>query len=106
MRRDAWYDRPLNSLQLHALHHWNIRLTCRCGRCQIFDGAALWWLFERRRWPDQMSEVPRRFWCKLCSAAGEKVRQARWERTRERPTENLPLPDEREWKRLVSRYRT
>ena len=100
-----WYDRRLTHLQFLALHRWNLRVTCGCGRTAVFDGLALWWLFARKGWSDRLRDVPGRLACLICRKGGGQPERPTCERTRDPPTVLLPLPDEREWKRLVSRYR-
>ncbi|SNT20889.1 hypothetical protein SAMN06295912_1598 [Sphingomonas laterariae] len=102
-------DRKLTCLQHAALYHFNIRVVCpSCRRVRIFQGHQLWWLFERRRWNDRLEEVPRRLSCSRCWVADHrKVRPIRVSLVKDLPTgDELPWPDERAWKRVVSRYRS
>ena len=102
-------ERPLRHLAECALHHRNLKLVCRrCRHVRILQGHAVWWLFERRHWDDRLDRVARRFWCTRCWLS-RKRRQHGPELvvTRDAPTgDPWPLPDEREWKRLVQRYRS
>ena len=98
----------LACLQHCALHRRTITLTCpRCGHVRRFDAVALWWLFERRGWDDRISVVPGRLHCKPCRAESYGRVRPSLAITREPPdADQPPYPDEREWKRVVSRYRS
>jgi hypothetical protein len=95
-----------------ALFHRNLAVSCqRCKRKTVFDGHALWWLFERRGWDDRLIAISRRFRCTACTrakGAGPRRSEATVTVTvTEAPaTVPLPMPDERAWKRLVSRQRS
>ncbi|HEY0629535.1 MAG TPA: hypothetical protein VGD23_09410 [Sphingomicrobium sp.] len=94
-----------------ALFHANVRVTCRrCRSAKIFSGYALWWLFERKRWDDSLRTAGRRFRCTNCSynRVGRQGRAAvELTVTDEQPTgAQPPMPEEREWKRLVNRHRS
>ena len=92
-----------------ALYRRNISLSCRqCRHVRVFDGRCLWWLFERRRWNDELKGIGRRFWCSDCQMAkARKVRDPTLTITEDTPTGAvLPWPSDRDWKRLVSRYRS
>lgn len=99
--------RRLACLEHCALHRRTIRLTCpRCGAERRFDAVALWWLFHRKGWNDRLPDAGRRFRCTRCDGAGHLPRPA-VAITREPPdAEQPPYPDERTWRRLVSRYRS
>ena len=92
-----------------ALYRRNISLSRRqCRHVRVFDGRYLWWLFERRRWNDELKGIGRRFWCSECQIAkARKARDPTLTITEGAPTGMpLPWPSDREWKRLVSRYRS
>jgi hypothetical protein len=98
----------LRTLQHCALHRRTIRLVCRsCGHLRYLEAIRLWWLFSRRMWDDRLPQAIERLCCAKCRAAG-RTERFRFEITRERPDEQPqpPYPDEREWKRIVSRYRS
>lgn len=97
---------PLRTLTDLALRHWNLRVTCGgCGRTRVVSGAAAWWLFHRRGWSDDVREASSRFVCTECGRRGQAA--ASLAKTRDAASDqSLPMPDEREWKRLVSRYRS
>jgi len=101
--------RPYRHITDCALFHANVRVKCaRCGSDKIFSGYSLWWLFHRRNWDDRLRTAGRRFRCtNCCYASKQKERPAvELSVTYDRPTgRHPPLPDEREWKRLVNRQR-
>lgn len=72
------------------------------------DGLGLWWLFERKRWPDELWKVGDRCYCSRCWQLGRgKVRRPAILLTHEQPEGPLfPAPDERTWKRIVNRQRS
>ena len=90
-----------------ALHRRHLRMTCpRCRQSRILHGVAVWWLFERKSWDDAMGKVAVHFYCAACQKRGNRVRP-RVEITADDPNAStLPLPDDRTWKRLQSRYRS
>jgi hypothetical protein len=104
-------NRPMRSFREFALHQRCVRLTCRsrsCGHQAIFEAVCLWWLVERRNWPDDPTKLFSRFYCRRCwSLRLGKVFRPYWELTVDQPNAtHLPPPPEREWKRLISRYRS
>lgn len=101
--------RPYRYVTDCALFHENLRVKCRrCGHEKIFSGYALWWLFHKRGWDDALRTAGRRFRCTSCSYGGSRRRSAvELTITRETATgPQPPMPDEREWKRLVNRQRS
>ena len=89
-------------------HHYNVKFTCRrCGHWRVLHAAALWWLFETRRWNGRLSEVRRRAVCGVCwSASQVKVRNAKMDIVDDEPTgDPLPMPSARDWKREARRRR-
>lgn len=100
-------DAKLGRLEDCALRRRTIRLTCpRCRNVRRYDAVALWWLFQRRRWSDEVPACTARFRCSRCSSLG-RAQRPRLEITRDQPdAEQPPYPDERVWKRLVARYRS
>lgn len=72
-----------------------------------FNPYGLWWLFERRMWNGELRNAREKFRCSRCAAqTGLRVRPARIELVAPSETDiALPMPDEREWKRAVSRFR-
>ena len=102
--------RPYRHITDCALFHSNVRVTCRrCRNTKIFSGYALWWLFSRKRWDDTLKTAGRRFRCSRCcyDAIGRRRAMVEVSVTRAEPTgRQPPMPDEREWKRLVNRQRS
>ena len=100
-------NQKLRCLLHCALYQRTIEVTCPgCRRIVKFDAVPLWWWFERRGVDDVLSTVMRRFYCTRCHRAGKVVRP-RWRITEDAPDPcKLPYPDEREWKRQISRYRS
>jgi hypothetical protein len=101
--------RPFRHITDCALYHENLRVTCpRCGNSKVFSSHALWWLFHKRRWDDALRSAGRRFRCLVCDGArGQARATAALTITRDNPTgPQPPMPDEREWKRLVNRQRS
>ena len=85
---------------------WHNQVHVKCTAClhyAIFAPHGLWWLFHCRHWDDRLGAVGKRMRCRFgklpCNGRG-KVSLT------DRPaTITLPDPDEREWKRQVSRFR-
>ncbi|WP_082679059.1 hypothetical protein [Sphingobium cupriresistens] len=91
-----------------AAWHKAVKVTCVCGHFAVFDPHGLFWRYYRKGWSDDLRDVGGKMWCRICRASsGRKVRPrgidllSLYQGTRI----TLPLPDEREWKRLVNRYR-
>lgn len=105
MQRDL--VNPIGDLFDAAVRHRTIRLDCpRCRRVAIFDGHAVWWLFQQRRWPSELRVVHNRFYCSTCRREhGTRVRP-RLSLSNQDPTSDaLIMPDIREWKRALTRRR-
>lgn len=100
--------RTLRTLEQCALHRRSLKLTCRrCRSVRVLDAVPLWWLFHRRGWPDDLASAAARFACSACRDAGHRSPAPAIQVGRDRPDgPQPPYPDEREWKRLVSRYRS
>ncbi|WP_267395389.1 MULTISPECIES: hypothetical protein [unclassified Sphingomonas] len=98
----------LRTLQHCALHRRTIKLTCSaCQRERRFDAVALWWMYECKGWNDRLPGALRRLYCEACRASAGKVVRPEVEITREQPDEKRPpYPDQRTWRKLVSRYRS
>jgi hypothetical protein len=96
--------RRYHTLQHAALHRRTIRMICRnCGRVVRWQAVGLWWLFRSKRWDDRISEVPRRVRCSICPKGSGPILVDVTDEKAE--PDRLPYPDEREWKRITSRYR-
>lgn len=101
--------RKLDTLMHCALHRRTLRLSCRsCPHVRLRAAVLVWFLFERKGWSGLMWDVPKRFFCGRCMTERLRmVRSPRVQVTEERPgTEQFPYPDDRTWKRLISRYRS
>ena len=100
--------RALRTIEQCALYRRSLRLTCRrCQSLRILDAVAVWWLFQQRGWPDNLPDVARRFACSACRNKGHQSAAPMIEVGRDPPEgPQPPYLDEREWKRLVSRYRS
>lgn len=94
--------RRIGCVEHEALYHYNVRVACPAWRKgRIFEGHQLWWLFHRRRSNDGLNHLPKRFWCSHCWIADRrKVKPTTVALTQNDPT------GEREWKRVVSCYRS
>jgi hypothetical protein len=91
-----------------AAWHYAVKISCRCGHSAAFDPHGLWWLFHRKGWPDDFRSARAKFWCRRCrESTGEKVRPRLLELVRSNSERliTLPMPSEREWKRIVNRVR-
>jgi hypothetical protein len=86
-----------------AAFHRTLKVHCpSCDHGAVFHGAALWWLFHRKHWHDHLDYVAQRLRCTSCGRRGVPVQLSR-----EAPTiVHLPLPNDAEWKRAVSRFRS
>ena len=95
---------PIVDLLDAAIRHRNVRLDCpQCRRVVILNGAAAWWLFERKRWAMKLSAVAIRFHCSAClRRRGERFRPRVCLVEQEADLDTLPLPDGREWKRALN----
>jgi len=90
-----------------AAFHKSVKVACRCGHIAYFQAHGLWWLFQRRRWSDEFKDMSERFYCSLCLVRHQrKVRPTVIKASQEADTLTLPMPDEREWKQALSRFRS
>jgi uncharacterized membrane protein len=84
-----------------------VKVTCRCGHSVVFEPAGLWWLCERKGWPQSFIELRRRLYCASCIEQRKRVvRPARIDAVQDAATVTLPPPPDREWKRALDRYRS
>ncbi|GLT00148.1 hypothetical protein GCM10007897_15320 [Sphingobium jiangsuense] len=89
-----------------AAWHYTVKVICRCEHSATFDPHGLWYHFHRLGWDDDLKRACKCFWCRPCAHRfGRRVRPIRIELVREPPQISLPLPTDREWKRIVSRWR-
>lgn len=90
-----------------ATLHLSVCPACQCGHSARFEAHGLWWHFQRRGWDDRLDVARARFWCRVCGSRDRrKVRPVRLDALPWRAGDfELPMPDEREWKRAVARVR-
>lgn len=90
-----------------ALWHYAVKPVCRCGHSSTFDPHGLWNHFDKRGWCDSFPDARVRFWCRVCGVrTRRKVRPVTIEIAKAPKVDVvLPMPDEREWRRIVSRLR-
>ena len=104
MRQNRDGTRTATNLFEAAAWHENIRVVCSaCTHSAVFAPHGLWWLFHCRHWDDRLSEVAKRMKCRM-GKRGCRGR-ATISLCSNTVTIQLPQPDEREWKRAVSRFR-
>jgi len=91
-----------------AAWHYSVKVSCsRCPHSAVFEAAGLWWLFHRRGWDDHLAVAREHFWCTKCAAGnGVRIKAGKLDLVHEEATRTLPSPDEREWKRAISRFRS
>lgn len=102
-------DRKIDTLYLCAIYQTALKLECRiCFHWSIIPGVSTWWLFERRGWEMDLNVACRRFYCSSCwSRKAEKVHNPHVRTTGEKPTADpFKWPDERIWKKMVSRFKS
>ncbi len=97
---------PTCLLEAASLHK-SLVPVCRCGHNARFEAHGLWWHFERRGWDDRLVAARERFWCRVCASREQRrVRPIRLELVHWVPGDfELPLPDDRTWKRATARLR-
>lgn len=89
-----------------AAWQYSVKPLCRCGHFGLFHPHGLWWYFDKRGWDDHFDRARVRFWCRDCAGRlGRRIRPDRIDAVKEPPQITLPLPDEREWKRAINRFR-
>jgi hypothetical protein len=91
-----------------AAWHYAVKIGCGCGHFAFFDSHGLWWHFHRRGLDDAFPSVRQKMWCTVCwHTQFAKVRPRRLDLVKPHAGAlvRLPLPDDREWKRMVNRFR-
>ena len=89
-----------------AAWRYTVKIACPCGHAITLDPHGLWWACERRGRSDRFIDIARRCYCARCYLAfNRKVRPTVSACSHEPPTLRLPMPNEREWKRALSRFR-
>ena len=99
--------RQATNLMEAAAWHSSIEVVCRCGHRASFDPHGLWWWFHQRGWSDAFSKVTQRFWCRRCAQRlGRRIRPVGINLVRSSDDDiALPMPPDREWRRVVKRMR-
>ena len=89
-----------------AVWHRSVKVECRCGHTAYFQAHGLWWRFTQLRWSDEFRDAPGRFYCSRCRAIHRRKARPRLVEASTEPAEiTLPMPDEREWKRAIQKFR-
>jgi hypothetical protein len=99
----------IDTLALCAIYQKSLRFECRvCLHKTVLPAVSIWWLFERRGWANGLGDACRRFYCSSCwSRKRERVHDPHVRTSSEKPTADpFPWPDERIWKKMVSRFRS
>lgn len=102
-------DRRVDTLMLCAVYQKTLRFNCqRCLHVSVLPSIPVWWHFQRRNWDHTLYAAVKRFYCSSCwNRRKVRIHDPVMRVTDDKPTaEPLPWPDERTWKRLVSRFRT
>ncbi len=90
-----------------ACFHKSVRIVCGCGNEKLFQAHGLWWLFDRKCWSDEFRHMQERFYCLKCWHHRRSKQRPIVIEACERPaTFMLPMPEEREWRRALSRFRS
>jgi len=106
--RYAHGTRVATNLFEAAAWHKAIRVACSaCPHNVTFNPHGLWWYFQRKRFDDDLRAARQRFWCRECGRRiGRRIRPRPLELVEESDAHiRLPMPDEREWKRAINRFR-
>jgi hypothetical protein len=98
---DADGQRIASDLFECAAWHMAIVATCRrCKREAVFDPHALWHLYQRKGWRNDLRSVQRQLKGKGCGAS------AFLALSRDKPsTVPLEMPSALGWKQAIGRYR-
>ena len=91
---------PTTIFEAAAWHYCVVAICRRCARETVFDPYALWWLFQRKYWNDNLRDATQRFKCKKCGAGAFVT----WSKDKQ-PNITLPMPPAQEWKRAINRFR-
>lgn len=100
MARDKYGVTIAQDVFTAAAFQRTVKVACRCGHIAYFDPHGLWEACRRRQLDMRFCELRKRLRCAECGA-----RPAMIEQSREVATVILPMPDEREWKQELRRYR-
>ncbi len=99
----------IDTLYLCAIYQKSLRIECRCClHWVILPSVSVWWLFERRGWDMGLGAACNRLYCSSCwSKKHEKIYDPHLRTCGEKPTADpFRWPDERTWKKMVSRFRS
>lgn len=89
-----------------AIWHYAVEVRCsNCDHSARFEAVGLWWYFERRGWEQHFSLAARHFYCRRCREPGVKNKPRRLEAVMAAGERRFSLPDDRTWKRALSRFR-
>lgn len=91
-----------------AAWHRAVKLTCpRCGHSATYNAHCLWWRLRKAGKDDSFAVLRQRYFCRRCrDADGQKVRPRIETTTLTIDAITGDWPDEREWKRALSRFRS
>lgn len=79
-----------------------VRVKCTCRNVGLFHPHGLWWRFYRKGWRYGFHDARQRFYCLRClTKANSKIRPVEIDTTTDWPDITLPMPDEREWRRMI-----
>ena len=98
----------IDTLSLCAVYQTALRFECRvCNHWCVVPAIPIWWLFERRGWPDGLHHACKRFYCSHClSRKGKKIHDPHVRVTGEKPSgDPFAWPDERTWLRMARRFK-
>lgn len=89
-----------------VLHNETVEVRCACKHSGLFQPHGLWWYFYRKRWPYTYPAMRRFFYCSRClDRTGQRVKPIHVDRTSGKAVIVLPMPDEREWRRMMQNMR-
>lgn len=85
-----------------AVWHYAVLVTCRCGHSAKFHAASLWWAVRAQGWNDSFRDAtPRVYPFAIGHGMSIPLRPPVLQGVIE-----LEMPDDREWKRAMRRFRT
>jgi hypothetical protein len=105
MARDQHGVTIAQDVFLAAAFHRTVKVAGRCGHVAYFDPHGLWEACRRRQLDMRFWMLRNRVYCQECLARGVVARPVVMEQSSELPTITLPMPDEREWKQALRRFR-
>lgn len=100
--KEGWRVHAVRDLFDAAVQHLNVGVFCRrCRHRSVLCAVGLWYRFSRKGWQDMIRDVGRHLRCSQCGARNPAIELV----TGAADGPALPLPDDREWKRALSRRR-